>query len=420
MSRSPLNNLAQALRQHGLVRFVERFAEEFPDIHLKDVVVDDLGPHREMRVDGRTVINFGSDSFLGLDQDPRVQEAIREGVRKWGAHNGASRAFSSVRSNEDAEAKLADWLGTEDVLIYPSVSLANLGALPGLVGRKDLLILDEHAHNSMQEGAKIAKANGTRLETFSHSDPVDLERVFKDAGDYRLGVVAIDGIYSMSGALPPLADLNEVCLRNNAVLYVDDAHASGVLGKHGRGTVLDALGSYDNALVVGSLSKGFSCFGGFIGCPREFKQLLKIRSSTFIFGGPVPPPYLDAICTVCDILTSREYNEIHDRLFGNLLRLTEGAANLGLVVLGGLTPIISILVGDEETTLRAGHFLFEEGYYVQSVTFPAVPYHAGVLRIQVNANHLPEQIDGLLEALDRLKSQFPLPEANEIAVKLAA
>jgi 7-keto-8-aminopelargonate synthetase-like enzyme len=340
-------------------------------------------------------------------------------VRKWGAHNGASRAFSSVRSNEEAEARIAQWLGTEDALIYASVSLANLGALPGLVGRKDLLVLDEHAHNSMQEGAKIAQANGTRLETFSHSDPADLERVFDKAGDYRLGVVAIDGVYSMSGVLPPLADLNEVCLRHNAVLYVDDAHASGVLGKNGRGTVLDALGNYENALVVGSLSKGFSCYGGFIGCPREFKRLLKIRSSTFIFGGPVPPPYLDAICTVCDILASREYDEIHGRLMRNLQRLTDGAANLGLVVLGGLTPIISILVGDEETTLRAGHFLFEEGYYVQSVCFPAVPYHAGVLRIQVNANHLPEQIDGLLEALDRLKNQLSLPGSEMPTSRLA-
>src|SRR5262249_44812275 len=156
---------------------------EFPDIHLKDVVVDELGPHREMTIGDKTVVNFGSDSFLGLDQDPRVQEAIREGVRKWGAHNGASRAFSSVRSNEEAEAKIAAWLGTEDALIYPSVSLANFGALPGLVGRKDLLVLDEHAHNSMQEGAKIAQANGTRVTTFSHSDPADLERVFREAGD---------------------------------------------------------------------------------------------------------------------------------------------------------------------------------------------------------------------------------------------
>src|SRR5205823_2384178 len=160
----------------------------------------------------------------------------------WGTHNGASRAFASVRANDVAEEKLAAWLGTEAVLIYPSVTLANMGAIPGLVSRRDLLVIDEHAHNSMQEGAKIAQANG-------------------------------------------------------------------VLGGQGRGTVRDALGGYDNTLVVGSLSKGFSCFGGFIGCPREFKMLLKIRSNTFIFGGPVPPPYLEAICTVCDIVDSPEYDQ---------------------------------------------------------------------------------------------------------------
>src|SRR4029077_9766068 len=132
-----------------------------------------------MEVNGRQVINFGSDSFLGLDQDPRGQQAVRDGLKRWGSHNGASRAFSSVRSNVDAEEKLAAWLGTEAVLIYPSVTLANMGAIPGLVGKQDLLIVDEQAHNSIQEGAKIAKANGTRVLTFSHCNPAALQQVFE-------------------------------------------------------------------------------------------------------------------------------------------------------------------------------------------------------------------------------------------------
>ena len=198
-------------------------------------------------------------------------------------------------------------------------------------------------------------------------------------------------------------------MRRNAVLYVDDAHATAVLGSHGRGTVHDALGSYDNAFVIGSLSKGFSCFGGFIGCKSEFKQLLKIRSNTFIFGGPVPPAYLDAICTVCDILSSDEYELIQARLKRNLTQLVRGAEQLGLVVLGGKTPIVSILVGDEDVTLQAGKFLFEHGFYVQSVTFPAVPYHAGVLRIQVNANHTPNAMAGLVNALASMTERFALP-----------
>jgi 7-keto-8-aminopelargonate synthetase-like enzyme len=402
------------MRQHGLVRFVEHFQEQFPTTHLKDLVVDQIGPDRIMEVNGHRVINFGSDSFLGLDQDPRVQEAVVRGIAKWGTHNGASRAFSSVRANAEAEEKLAAWLGTEAALIYASVTLANMGAIPGLVGRQDLLVVDEHAHNSIQEGAKIAKANGVRVVTFSHCDPGDLQRVLKEAGRYRSAVVAIDGVYSMTGALPPLAELNRVALDHNAVLYVDDAHGTGVLGTQGRGTVLDGLGSYDNTFVVGSLSKAFSCFGGFIGCTEEFKLLLKMRSNTYIFGGPVPPAYLDAICTVCDILNSGEYELLAARLRKNLRRLTEGATRLGLAVLGGETPIISVLVGDEADTLSGGHFLFEQGYYVQSVTFPAVPYHAGVLRIQVNANHRPEAIDGLVHALAALRHVIRLPGPEQL------
>jgi 7-keto-8-aminopelargonate synthetase-like enzyme len=407
-----MQHLAAVLRQNGLIRFIEHFAELFPTTHLKDVTVDQLGPNREMVVAGRRIINFGSDSFLGLDQDPRVHEAVRRGVERWGAHNGASRAFSSVRANIEAEEKLAAWLGTEATLIYPSVTLANLGAIPGLVGRQDLLVVDEQAHNSIQEGAKIARANGVRVLTFSHCDPVALEKVLREAGDYRCALVAIDGVYSMSGELPPLRQLNEVALKRRAVLYVDDAHGTGVSGSRGRGTVLDALGNYDNALVVGSLSKGFSCAGGFIGCTKEFQLLLKMRSNTYIFGGPVVPPYLEAVCVVCDILMSDEYALLAGRLRRNLDHLNAGLSRLGLVVMGGQTPIVSVLVGDEEDTLNSGNFLFESGYYVQSVTFPAVPYHAGVLRIQVNANHRPESIDALLGAMARLQRVVRLPEAG--------
>ncbi len=290
MSHSPMQHLTTVLRQNGLIRFLEHFAELFPTSHLKDLVVDRMEPDRTIEVEGKTVINFGSDSFLGLDQDPRVKEAIRKGVMKWGAHNGASRAFASVRANTDAEDRLAEWLGTEATLIYPSVTLANLGAIPGLVGRPDLLVMDENAHNSMQEGARIAKANGVRIETFSHCDPKALANVLDNAGDYRVAVVALDGVYSMSGELPPLAELNDVALQRKAILYVDDAHGTGVIGHRGRGTVLDALGNYDNTLVVGSLSKGFSCMGGFIGCSQEMKRLLKMRLQYLHFRRPSAAP----------------------------------------------------------------------------------------------------------------------------------
>jgi 7-keto-8-aminopelargonate synthetase-like enzyme len=409
-----MQQLIRVMRQSGLIRFFEHFADQFPDIHLKDLVVDRMLPDRQIEVAGRTVVNFGSDSFLGLDQDPRVIDAIRRGLATWGTHNGASRAFASVRSNVEAERKIAAWLGTDEAVIFPSVTLANLGAIPGLLGKQDLLVVDEQAHNSIQEGAKIARANGTRVLTFSHCDPDALRTTLREAGGYRVGVVAIDGVYSMTGELPPLSDLNRVAMSGNAILYVDDAHASGVIGTHGRGTVFDALGSYDNTLVVGSLSKGFSCAGGFIGCSGPMKMLLKMRSNTYLFGGPVVPAYLDAVCVVCDILMSGEYDLLAARLGANLSRLRTGLDRHGLVVQGGRTPIVSVLVGGEEETLRAGRALFEQGYYVQSVTFPAVPYHAGVLRIQVNANHTADAIDGLVAAIGQLGRTIEMPRAGRL------
>jgi 7-keto-8-aminopelargonate synthetase-like enzyme len=410
----PIQNLYQSLRKNGVARFMEHFEALFPNAHMKDLVMDAAGPGREAVMAGRRVINFGSDSFLGLDQDPRIKAAIIRGVEKWGTHNGTSRAFSSVRANIEAEEKIAAWLGTEAALIYPSVTLANAGAIPGLVTKSDIIVSDEYAHNSIQEANKVAKANGARIFTFPHNDIGRLEAILRHARPYKHALISVDGVYSMSGDLPPLKDMHRVALANDAVLYVDDAHGTGVLGAHGRGSVHDNLGTYENVFVVGSLSKAFSCLGGFVGCPREFHKMLKIRSNSYIFGGPVAPCYLEAVCTVVDILMSDEYEALQARLHANLERLVHGAQKLGLFVLGGLTPIISVLVGDEEATLRAGLFLFERGFYVQSVTFPAVPYHAGVLRIQINANHEPAQIDGLLAALAEMRSQITLPDAERL------
>jgi 7-keto-8-aminopelargonate synthetase-like enzyme len=402
IATSPIEKLGHALRQNTLVRIIEQLSEEHADAHLKDLVIDEMGPGREIVVGGRRVVNFGSDSFLGLDRDPRVQAAIRRGLELWGTHNGASRAFASVRANVEAEQKLADWLGVESVLIYPSVMLANLGAIPGLVGRRDAIALDEQAHSSMQEAAKIARANGAKVATFAHNDPKALERTLAGLAPYRCALVCIDGVYSMSGKVPPMVELNDVARAFDAVLYIDDAHGTGVLGEDGRGTVLDTLGSYENTFVVGSLSKAFSCAGGFVGGPEPFQRLLKIRSSSYIFGGPVVPPYLEAIGTVIDILRSDEYDALRARLDTHSQRLSRGLTDLGLAVVGGATPIISILIGDESDTLNAGKFLFDRGYYVQSVLFPAVPFHGGVLRVQCNANHDEKEIDGLLDAFAAL------------------
>jgi 7-keto-8-aminopelargonate synthetase-like enzyme len=417
---APMDELSRAIRSSNMIRFMDRAAEQYADIHLKELNVEQVGPQREMLVGGHPVVNFGFDSFLGLDQDPRVIAALARGANQWGTQFGASRAFASCGREVELEQKIARWMETEAAVIFPSVTLANVGVLPALVGPPDIIAIDEFAHNSIVEGTRIARANGSRVIPFKHNCPVALEEALIAAKPYRCAVIAIDGVYSMRGTIAAMRELNEVACRHNAILYIDDAHATAVMGEQGRGTVQQTLGSYDNTLVVGCFSKACSVFGAFVACTHDFQRLLKMKSNTYIFGGPVPPPYLEAAFEVIDILTSESYYALRAQLDMNIERMVRGLEALDLIVLGGHSPIISVVVGHEETAFRAGKFLFDRGYYVQSVTFPAVPFRSAVLRIQVNSNHQPQAIDGLLEAIADMKACLAVPSAQEAGVHLAA
>jgi len=402
-----LERLSARLKRHKVTRIGIEFLDRCADIHLKDLVIDEMDDHRNARIGSHRFVNFGSDSFLGLDRDERVQKALVEALPTWGTHNGASRAFSSVALCAEAERRLAQWLGVEDTLIFPSVTLANVGMIPALAGKGDVLVVDRLSHDSIHQGTKIAMANGAKVIELHPCRGDALEALL--AHEKGCAITAVDGVYSMTGKVPPLAELDEVTQRHSGILYCDDAHGTGVVGVRGRGAASMSLPSLRHVLLVGSLSKAFSCLGAFVTCSRELKRILKIRSSTFIFGGPVPPPYLAAICAVCDILDSSEGDELLARLRGLVKRLTDGLASLDLIVGGGVAPIVSVQVGDIEDTFAAGKWLFDRGYYVQSATYPAVGLTEGLLRVQVNANHCAEQVDGLLSAIADLKRHFKLP-----------
>ncbi len=408
-------NLNDRLRRDRLTRMAIMFFEHCSETHLKDLVVDEMDDQRRIVIGGHELTNFGSDSFLGLDRDPRVQQAIVEAVGCWGTHNGASRAFSSVELCERAERRLADWLGVEDTLIFPSVTLANVGLIPAVAGEGDLLVVDRLSHDSIHQGAKIAAADGATLKELHPCHAATLDGLFED-NPHDGCVVTVDGVYSMTGKIPPLVELDEVVRRRGGILYIDDAHGTGVVGKRGRGAAEMVLGSLDGVLMVGSLSKAFSCMGAFVTCTPELKDILKLRSSTYIFGGPVPPPYLAAVCAVCDILDSPEGEELIGQLQSRVHRVTNAIRRMGLTVMGGEAPIVSVTIGEIEQTLEAGKWLFDRGYYVQSATYPAVPINAGVLRIQVNANHSLQSIDGLLTAMEEMQTAFKLPVSNSPAI----
>lgn len=407
-----LNPLVERLSDHKVTRLALSFLEANDGRHLKDIGLEDMTDDRRATYGGQSFWNFGSDSFLGLDRDPRVHAAIQDALPEWGSHNGASRAFSSPRLTDEAEAKLAQWLGVTDTFIFPSVTLTNIGVLPAIAGKGDVLVVDRESHDSVHQGARLAAAGGARLEEVITPTAKCVSDLLQRI-DAKAAVMAIDGVYSMSGKSPHLVDLDATVRGHGGILYVDDAHGTGVVGPQGRGAAYQALGSLSNILMVGSLSKAFSCLGGFVTCTPDLKTILKIRSSTFIFGGPVPPPYLAAICAVCDIFMSPEYEMILKSLRERIQRVRLGLDALGLAYHCGDAAIVSVVVGDIEKTFDAGKKLFERGFYVQSATYPAVPINGGLLRIQVNANHSYDAIDGLLNALDDVTRELRISRQSK-------
>ncbi len=401
-----LDGLTARLSNRKRTRVALSFLDANAGMHLKDLLFDATEDDRRTELDGHTFWNFGSDSFLGLDRHPKVHDAIRSALPEWGSHSGASRAFSSTILTDEAESKLSRWLGVSDTFIFPSVTLANIGLLPALVLPGDLLIVDRESHDSVHQGTRLAAAAGARLEEIALPDPALVSKLA--AGARGRALLAIDGVYSMTGRTPPLAELDVAIRSEGGIMYVDDAHGTGVVGPRGRGAAVEALGTLDNILMVGSLSKAFSCMGGFVTCTPELKTVLKICSSTFIFGGPVPPPYLAAVCAVCDIIESPEYDTLLGALHDRRRQLTAGLDSMGLPYHEGQAAIVSLLVGDIEKTFAAGRALFDQGYYVQSATYPAVPINAGLLRIQVNSNHSPESVDGLLNAIADVAKAFKI------------
>jgi glycine C-acetyltransferase len=404
-----LEPLTERLSRHKVTRLALSFLDANAGMHLKDLLIDSVTDDRRVVIDGHTVWNFGSDSFLGLDRHPRVHDAIRSALPEWGAHNGASRAFSSPVLVDEAEEKLSRWLGVADTFIFPSVTLANIGLLPAVTQPGDLLVIDRESHDSVHQGARLAAAAGARVEELATPEPRSLEAIVSRCRGAGGVMLAIDGVYSMSGKTPPLAELDATIRGLGGVMYVDDAHGTGVMGPRGRGAAAAALGTLDDVLMIGSLSKAFSCLGGFVTCTPELKTVLKIRSSTFIFGGPVPPPYLAAVSAVCDIMMSPEYDLLLDALHTRIARFTSGLDTLGVVHHGAGAAIVSLVVGDLEKTLDVGRRLFDRGYYAQSATYPAVPIHGGLLRVQINANHPLEAIDGFLNAIADVWRETRLP-----------
>lgn len=386
--------------------FLEAEIAELQERHL-------YRPLREMataqgpvcEVDGREVISFSSNDYLGLTHHPRLREAAERAVREYGVGSGAVRTIAGTMSlHEQLERDLAEFKGVEATLVFQSGFTANTGVMPVVAGERDLFVSDALNHASIIDGMRLSKA---RREVYPHKDVEALREVLSrarahgnpDTGEpYRLVLVVTDGVFSMDGDICPLPGIVEAAEEYGAAVLLDDAHASGVLGDHGRGTI-DHFGLHGRvAIQVGTLSKAIGVLGGYVAGPLALRDVLTQRARPFLFSTSHPPAVVAACIEALRVM--REEDELFERLWSNTRRFKAELQRLGFDTGVSETPITPIIVGESEAAIRFSDRLFAEGVFVTSVVYPTVTLETARLRAIVTAAHTDEHLDRALEAFD--------------------
>ena len=351
----------------------------------------------ETVVDGKRVLNLSSNNYLGLTTHPRLEEAMIKATREWGAGSGAVRTIAGTMAiHEELERRLAEFKHTPASLVLQSGFTANLGVLQSLVKEGDVIISDELNHASIIDGIRLSKAERS---IFKHRDLDDLERHLEKHKDKRVKLVVTDGVFSMDGDIAPLRGIVERAEAFGALIMVDDAHASGVLGKNGRGTVnhfgLD--GRVD--LQIGTLSKAIGVLGGYVAGAQPVRDFLIHHARPFLFSTSHPPGVAAACIAAIDVLLDEP--ERIDRLWQNTKRFKEGLSGLGFETGASETPITPVIVGKGSAAMQLSDRLFQMGVFAQGIGYPTVPEGRARIRTIVTSAHTEAQLDRALEAFEQ-------------------
>jgi len=344
-------------------------------------------------IQGRPFINFASNNYLGLAQRGEVREAAEQAIRDFGWGSGASRLMSGThRLHEELEARLATLKRTEAALLFPSGYAANVGALPALSDERTRILSDELNHASLIDGIRLARGEVT---IYPHADTEALEAALAQQEDKAL--VVSDGVFSMDGDVAPLREMVTAVERQGGVLYLDDAHGTGVLGTEGRGTSEHFGVSSASLLQMGTLSKALGGIGGFIAGDRDVIAYLRSRARSFIFSTALPAPACAAGIAALEIL-EREGGHLRDRLDRLCRYLAVGLERLGLVA-DPMTPIFPVHAGSVERCVRVSAELRNQGIFGPAIRPPTVPAEACRIRISLTADHEASHVDRLLDVL---------------------
>jgi 8-amino-7-oxononanoate synthase len=378
-----------------------------------------------VEMEGQPRIMLGSNNYLGLTGDERVMKGAYDALARYGTGLTGSRLLNGTTAlHLDLERELADWMGTEDAIVFSTGQQTNLGALGTLLGPADTVVVDSGDHASLLDGAILSRA---KLRAFRHNRMDKLERTLeRAAGDGGGVMVVVDGVFSMEGDIAPLREIAELSRRFGARLMVDEAHAVGVLGARGAGTA-ELLGVEDQVdLRMGTFSKSLASCGGFLAGPADVMEYLRIQSRSFLFTASGVPAAVGAALAALRVIRSDEGRLLLARVLANAHHLNRGLHDLGFSVVepspvttaAGLesiiTPIVPVRVGDDWKAAVLWRALYDEGVFTNVAVHPAVPPGGALLRTSVMATHDATVLDRALGSFERVKRRFeadhgPLP-----------
>ena len=376
-----LSQTLEEIKSQGLFK-TERVITTPQDAHIKVA-------------GGKDVLNMCANNYLGLADHPELIKAAKEALDSHGLGMASVRFICGTQDlHKDLEAALTKFLGTEETILYPSAFDANGGLFETVLTDKDAVISDELNHASIIDGIRLCKAQRFR---YKHNDMADLEAKLKEASGTRFRLIATDGCFSMDGTIADLTSIVDLAQKYNALTMIDDAHATGFLGKTGRGTheYRGVMGKID--IITGTLGKALGgASGGFTSGRKEVVDLLRQRSRPYLFSNTVAPPIVAAVLKALEILTKS--TELRDKLESNTKYFRDAVTKAGLTIKPGVHPIVPIMIGDAAKSQKFAARMLEKGVYVIGFFYPVVPHGTARVRVQVSAAHSREDLGFAVKA----------------------
>ena len=360
----------------------------------------------EVYIKGKKVLMFGSNSYMGLTNHPKVKEAAIAAIKKYGTGCAGSPFLNGTLDiHKELEARLAAFVGKEDAMIYSTGFEVNLGVVSCLTGREDYVLLDEQDHASIIEGRRLSFSTAFK---YKHNDMASLETQLQKCAPDKVKLIVTDGVFSMEGDVANLPEIVRLAKKYDATIMVDEAHGIGVFGKQGRGTC-DHFGvSNDVDLIMGTFSKSFASLGGFIACDKSITNYLRHHSRSYIFTASITPASTAAANAALDIMLTEPERQQH--LWDLTHYALDGFRSIGCEIGHTSTPIIPLFIRDNNKTFAITRDLLNEGIFVNPVVSPAVASHDTLIRFSLMATHTKEQVTIALEKIHKVFRSYGLVE----------